>query len=90
MVENIIYSDERILLINDDSLTTNAIQPESIDLIVTSPPYNVDIQYNSHRDDLSYSEYLEFTRAWMTRGFDFLKDDGRFCLNIPLDKNKGG
>ena len=26
----------------------------------------------------------------MSRCFDWLKDDGRFCLNIPLDKNKGG
>ncbi|HXF86461.1 MAG TPA: site-specific DNA-methyltransferase [Anaerolineales bacterium] len=77
-------------MINDDILTTSAISPNSIDLIVTSPPYNVDIQYNSHRDDISYSEYLEFTRAWLSRCFHFLKDDGRFCLKIPLDKNKGG
>jgi site-specific DNA-methyltransferase (adenine-specific) len=26
----------------------------------------------------------------MKRCFTWLKDDGRFCLNIPLDKNKGG
>jgi len=86
----VFYSDEKITLINDDILTTDAIAPESVDLIVTSPPYNVDIQYNSHRDDISYPEYLEFTRAWLARCFQFLKADGRFCLNIPLDKNKGG
>lgn len=84
------YASDRIILYNDDILTTRAICPGSIDLIVTSPPYNVDIQYNSHRDDLSYPEYLEFTRAWLSRCFEFLKDDGRFCLNIPLDKNRGG
>jgi len=71
-------------------LTTTAISPNSIDLIVTSPPYNVDIQYNSHQDDISYPEYLQFTRVWLSRSFQFLKEDGRFCLNIPLDKNKGG
>jgi site-specific DNA-methyltransferase (adenine-specific) len=86
----VFYADEKITLINDDILTTDAIATESIDLIVTSPPYNVDIQYNSQRDDLSYTEYLEFTRAWLSRCFQFLKADGRFCLNIPLDKNKGG
>jgi site-specific DNA-methyltransferase (adenine-specific) len=26
----------------------------------------------------------------MQRCFAWLKDDGRFCLNVPLDKNKGG
>lgn len=86
----IYYSDEKILLLQDDILTTEAIEPSSIDLIVTSPPYNVDIQYNSHRDDISYSEYLDFTRAWLEKCYQFLKEDGRTCLNIPLDKNKGG
>ncbi|MCX8063365.1 MAG: site-specific DNA-methyltransferase [Anaerolineales bacterium] len=86
----IYYSDEKILLIQDDILTTRAIEPSSIDLIVTSPPYNVDIQYNSHRDDISYTEYLDFTRAWLEKCYQFPKDDGRACLNIPLDKNKGG
>jgi site-specific DNA-methyltransferase (adenine-specific) len=57
---------------------------------VTSPPYNVDIQYNSHRDDVSYTDYLEFSKQWMAQCFHWLKDEGRFCLNIPLDKNKGG
>lgn len=84
------YSADNILLYQDDILTTCAIAPNSIDLIVTSPPYNVDIQYNSHQDDITYPEYLDFTRLWLSRCFEFLKEDGRFCLNIPLDKNKGG
>lgn len=84
------YLNERIVIINDDILTTTAIALNSVDLIITSPPYNVGIQYNSRRDDIPYPEYLEFTRAWLSRCFQFLKDDGRFCLNIPLDKNIGG
>jgi len=77
-------------ILNDDVLSTNLVQNGSIDLIVTSPPYNVDIHYGSCKDDLTYSDYLEFSRQWMTRCFEWLKDDGRFCLNVPLDKNKGG
>lgn len=84
------YVGDRVCIINDDVLITDAVEPGSIDLIVTSPPYNVDIQYNSHQDDLSYSDYLAFTRLWMANCYQWLKDDGRFCLNIPLDKNKGG
>jgi site-specific DNA-methyltransferase (adenine-specific) len=57
---------------------------------VTSPPYNVDIKYNSHDDHLSYEDYKEFSEKWMSCCYRWLKDDGRFCLNIPLDKNKGG
>ena len=86
----VFYKTDRLTLINDDILVTNAIEASSIDLIVTSPPYNVGIQYESSKDDISYYEYLEFTRRWLGRCLEFLKDDGRICLNIPLDKNKGG
>ncbi|HRQ23391.1 MAG TPA: DNA methyltransferase, partial [Anaerolineales bacterium] len=86
----IFFQNEQFTLIQGDVLTTPHVENSSIDLIVTSPPYNVDIQYNSHKDDVTYAEYLEFSKKWMTRCFDWLKDDGRFCLNIPLDKNKGG
>jgi len=84
------YQSDNLTILNDDILRTKAIEHDSVDLVVTSPPYNVDIQYNSHKDDVSYAEYLEFSEKWMTQCFNFLKDDGRFCLNVPLDKNKGG
>ncbi len=80
----------RLRLIHDDILTTELIAPDSADLIVTSPPYNVDIQYNSHRDDLDYASYLDFSRAWLSRALTFARRGGRLCLNVPLDKNKGG
>jgi site-specific DNA-methyltransferase (adenine-specific) len=87
---NIHFQNENFTLIHDDVLTTSCVDENSVDLVITSPPYNVDIQYNSHKDDVSYADYLEFSRKWMTRCFSWLKEDGRFCLNIPLDKNKGG
>jgi len=90
MNEKVFFEYEKLKIVNDDILTTIEIDNSSIDLIVTSPPYNVDIKYNSHDDKLSYEKYLEFSRKWLSRCFEWLKDDGRFCLNIPLDKNKGG
>jgi site-specific DNA-methyltransferase (adenine-specific) len=79
-----------VTIFNDDILKTEAIDKNSIDLIVTSPPYDVDIKYGNYDDSIPYDKYLEFTRSWLKRCYDFAKDDGRFCLNIPLDKNKGG
>ncbi len=78
-----------ITIINDDFLTTSTIPPDSIDLIVTSPPYNVDIHYESFRDDIPYERYLEFTKKWLRKALRLVKPDGRMCLNIPLDKSKG-
>lgn len=86
----IFFETNNIKIVHDNAIVANCLADSSIDLIVTSPPYNVDISYNSHKDDISYAEYLEFSQKWMMRCFEWLKDDGRFCLNIPLDKNKGG
>jgi site-specific DNA-methyltransferase (adenine-specific) len=79
-----------VKIFNEDVFTTRSIEPLSVDLIVTSPPYNVDIQYGAHNDRGSYEDYLLFSEEWMARCFSWLKNDGRLCLNIPLDKNKGG
>jgi site-specific DNA-methyltransferase (adenine-specific) len=79
-----------IAIYNEDFLETKRLVETSIDLIVTSPPYNVDIAYGAHKDRLSYEEYLDFTRRWLAKCYRLALEDGRLCLNIPLDKNKGG
>jgi len=89
-VSEIFFENERLKIVHDDVLVTDEIANETIDLIITSPPYNVSISYGSYNDSLSYEDYLEFSRKWMSRCYNWLKGDGRFCLNIPLDKNKGG
>jgi site-specific DNA-methyltransferase (adenine-specific) len=63
---------------------------EKINLIITSPPYNVSINYNMHDDTRSYQDYLNFSEKWLIKAYDLLAFDGRMCLNIPLDKNKNG
>lgn len=84
------FKHENQHIYHDDFLSTEIIPDNSIDLIVTSPPYNVDIQYNSYNDEITYELYLEFTQKWLEKAFKLAKSDGRFCLNVPLDKNKGG
>ena len=84
------FKTDNIVIYRDDILTTKSIKGNSVDLIVTSPPYNVGIKYNSYDDRMSYDLYLEFSEKWLARCYELAKEDGRFCLNIPLDKNKGG
>ncbi|MBI3755331.1 MAG: site-specific DNA-methyltransferase [Deltaproteobacteria bacterium] len=84
------FQTNSIQIYNTDVLKIDCLQEGTIDLIVTSPPYNVDIQYGSHDDKMTYENYLNFTKEWLTKCYRLLKSDGRFCLNIPLDKNKGG
>ncbi len=90
MKDKIFFESSEMLIINDDFLKTNLVDENSIDLIVTSPPYNVDIKYGAYNDKIPYDVYLQFTEIWLSKANKLLKDDGRMCLNIPLDKNKGG
>ena len=77
-------------IICGDARHMDEVPDAAVQLVITSPPYNVDIHYNSHADNLSYEDYLEFTQKWIKKCFDLAKGEGRFLLNIPLDKNKGG
>jgi site-specific DNA-methyltransferase (adenine-specific) len=86
----IYYETKHIRIYNEDFLTTRCIAENSVDLIVTSPPYNVDIHYHSFDDTIPYEKYLDFTESWLEKAYRCSKEDGRLCLNIPLDKNKGG
>ena len=89
MIENYINK-----VINGDCIEVMKEMPESfVDLIVTSPPYGVNINYDVHDDDMEINQYLDFTRDWMTEAYKVLKDDGRIALNIPYEINrqeKGG
>ena len=65
----------------------------SIDLIVTSPPYGVGIDYDTHDDDVEFEDYKLFSKDWLSESFRVLKDDGRIAVNIPYEINrqkKGG
>jgi site-specific DNA-methyltransferase (adenine-specific) len=81
-------------VINGDCIEVMKEMPEGVvDLIVTSPPYGVNIAYDVHNDDMEINEYLEFARKWLTEAYKVLKDDGRIALNIPYEINrqaKGG
>src|SRR5262245_50994049 len=58
------------------------LAPESVDVIVTSPPYNIGVQYNRYRDTLSPAEYLEWTDTWVAAAARVLKPKGSLFLNV--------
>jgi site-specific DNA-methyltransferase (adenine-specific) len=56
--------------------------PASVNVIVTSPPYNLGIRYNKYQDTLSQSEYLQWTDAWAAAAARVLGPDGSLFLNV--------
>jgi site-specific DNA-methyltransferase (adenine-specific) len=75
-------------IIQGDCIIEMGKLPEStVDLVVTSPPYNVGIDYDSHDDKMTMEDYWEFTEQWLSKSYRLLKDDGRIAVNIPYEVN---
>ena len=75
-------------IITGDCIEVMKSLPEGeIDLLVSSPPYNVGINYDAHIDTLDMDVYWEWTKEWLSEAYRILKDDGRVAINIPYETN---
>lgn len=84
-------------IINQDVMAgLRGLPDESIDLVMTSPPYNCGIAYDSCDDSRPWAEYLSWTRDWLTEVRRVLRPDGRFAINhlvemgLPANGKKNG
>jgi site-specific DNA-methyltransferase (adenine-specific) len=67
----------------DDCLNVfRELEPHSVDVIVTSPPYNLGIRYNKYEDSLNQTDYLEWTGTWVAAAARILKPHGSLFLNV--------
>lgn len=86
------YFTPHYRLINANSLNRGIIDKASVDLTVTSPPYNVGKAYTGNviDDSVEYQDYLDFTKRWLSNCYYWTRTTGRLCVNVSLDKNKNG
>lgn len=89
MNTKVFYQDYNAVILCGDILKDKRIPLNHIDLIVTSPPYNLGKDYLNANDNLEYVDYLAFTEQWLRKCLSLSKPDGRLCLNIPIDTGKG-
>lgn len=58
------------------------LKDKSVDVVVTSPPYNIGIKYNKYSDNLGRDDYLNWIEEVVREIKRVLKDDGSFFINI--------
>ena len=58
------------------------LQVESVDVVVTSPPYNFSKDYSSYLDNLPREKYLQWMEEVGIAIKRVLRDDGSFFLNV--------
>jgi site-specific DNA-methyltransferase (adenine-specific) len=76
------YSTRFDLRLGDCVAGMRSLPDESIDLVVTSPPYNLGIGYEKYQDRLSSEDYLAWSLEWTGEVSRLLKPGGSFFLNV--------
>ena len=59
-----------------------SLKPDFVDIIVTSPPYNVGTNYSVYNDDLPEHDYLAWTERWIMAARRVMKDSGSLFFVI--------
>ena len=58
------------------------VETDSVDVVVTSPPYNLGIKYSKYSDTKKHAVYLDWCEDWVLEICRALKSDGSFFLNV--------
>ena len=70
-------------IICSDALTAlKDIDDKSVDIVLTSPPYNFDMQYDEHDDKSDALKYIDTLVNIFSECKRTLKDGGRLIINI--------
>jgi site-specific DNA-methyltransferase (adenine-specific) len=58
------------------------LEAGSVDIVVTSPPYNLGISYKTFKDTAPREQYLTWCRAWAAEVKRVMTDGASFFLNV--------
>jgi site-specific DNA-methyltransferase (adenine-specific) len=70
------------LRLDDCIKAMTRLPSEHVDLVVTSPPYNLGVRYRKYSDRQDRQSYLRWCRAWATQIRRVLRSTGSFFLNV--------
>lgn len=88
----ILAANPAAALIGGDATKASSLRADSVDLVVTSPPYNLSMAYNGSAaaDAVSPEKYAAFSQRWLSNCYRWTRPTGRLCVNVSIDKNKNG
>ncbi|NVN23567.1 site-specific DNA-methyltransferase [Asaia siamensis] len=73
----------RHALIRGDAMNVmRRMESASVDIVVTSPPYNIGIAYRTYKDSLAEQDYIGWMQTVCAQIARLLKPGGSFFLNV--------
>lgn len=77
--------DKELKVICGDAIEEMKKLPDnSVRLIVTDPPYNLNKNYGNNQDKLEFDEYLDFSRQWLREAARVSTDDGTIYVFMGM------
>lgn len=77
------YQDDAVIIYHADCRDIlPQIPDKSIDLVATSPPYNVGKEYERVLD---WIDYYSFIKEWLVATMELLKNGGVLAVNLPKE-----
>lgn len=73
---------DQLIVTGDCVANMRKLPAQSVDVIVTSPPYNLGVKYRSYDDNIPRDAYLDWLKDVTAAMRRVLKDDGSLFLNI--------
>jgi len=77
-------------MFNKSSKNMPEIKSESIDLIITGPPYNIGTKYDIYEDNLSHKDFLNLMERIFSECHRVLKRKGRLVIEVADTIYVGG
>ena len=76
--------NSKITLYHKDCIAgiREGLKPRSIDVVVTSPPYNLGVKYGKYDDSVPREEYIAWIASWGKVLKEVMDDRGSLFLNI--------
>jgi len=75
---------EHKIINGDCTQELKKLKAESVDLIITDPPFNIGKKYNSYADNKSKEDYIKWCENWLSECIRVLKNGGSLYLfNYP-------
>ncbi len=76
-------NDKQLILYREDCFQLfNYLNEGQVDVVVTSPPYNIGVDYHRYDDNISREDYLQWLSDWASLMKKALSPEGSIFLNI--------
>lgn len=76
--------ENQLLICGDVIEKLKELPDESVDLIVTDPPYNLNKDYGKSQDSLEFEDYISFSKDWLRECKRILKPNGTIYVFMGM------